>query len=48
MIEIHFFGKIQEEIMIFDEILGHLLILLFYRAQTRASDGLLRKNAIKF
>ena len=34
--------------MIFDEIRGHLLILLFYRALTRASEGLLRKKAIIF
>ena len=34
--------------MIFTEIRGHLLILLFYRDQTRASDVLLRKKAMKF
>ena len=28
----------------FDEIRGDLLILLFFRAQTRASKGPLRKN----
>ena len=33
---------------IFDEIRGHFLILPFYRALTRASEGLLRKKAIKF
>ena len=32
----------------FDEINGHLLTLSFYRALTRASEGLLRKKAIKF
>ena len=33
---------------IFDKIKGHLLILVFYRAQTRVSKALLRKKAIKF
>jgi len=33
---------------IFDEIRGYLLILPFYRALTRASEGLLFKKAIKF
>ena len=33
--------------MIFDEIRGHLVILPFYRAQTRDSHGPLRKAAIK-
>ena len=34
--------------MIFDEIRGHLVILSFYRAQTRNSEVSLRKKAIKF
>ena len=33
---------------IFDDIRGHFLILPFYRALTRASEGLLRKKAVKF
>ena len=33
--------------MIFDEIWGHLVILPFYRAQTRDFEGPLRKKAIK-
>ena len=33
---------------IFDEIREYLLILLFCRAPTRASDDLLKKKAIKF
>ena len=40
-------SKFREEKMIFDKIRGHLLILPFYRAQTRVSDGLLWKKAIK-
>ena len=39
--------KFHQERAIFDEIRGHLLILPFYRALTRASEGLLRKKAIK-
>ena len=34
--------------MIFDEIRGHLLILIFYMAQNRSSQGLFWKKAIKF
>ena len=34
--------------MIFGEIRGHLVVLQFYRAQTRDSDGPLRKRAIQF
>ena len=34
--------------MIFDEIRGHLLILLLYSAQTKASDEFVLKNAVKF
>ena len=33
--------------MIFDEIREHLVILSFYWAQTRHSDGPLRKSVIK-
>ena len=39
--------KFYEEVMIFDEIRGHSVILPFYRAQTRRSDGPLRKRAMK-
>ena len=41
-------AKFHQEKLIFDEVRGHLLILLFDRALTRASDGLLWKKAIKF
>ena len=43
-------ANFHQERTIFDEIRGHLLILIlpFYRALTRASEGLLQKNAIKF
>ena len=41
-------AKFRQEIMIFDEIRGHLLILPFYRALTRESKGLFWKKAIKF
>ena len=47
MIEINILAKFHQEKTIFDEIRGHLLILPFYRALTRAFDGLLRKKAIK-
>ena len=45
---IHVLAKFHEEILIFDEIRGHLVILPFYRAQTRDSEGPLRKRAIIF
>ena len=48
MIELNILAKFHQEKTIFDEIRGHLLILPFYRALTRASEGLLRKKAIKF
>ena len=38
-------AKFHQEITIFDEVRGHLLILLIYRALTRASEGLLREKA---
>ena len=41
-------AKFHEERTVFDEIRGRLLILPFYRALTRASEGLLRKKALKF
>ena len=41
-------GRVSGRKMIVKEIRGHLLILLFYRDQTRASDVLLRKKAMKF
>ena len=41
-------ARFHREITIFDEIRGQLLILPFYRALTRASEGLLLKKAIKF
>ena len=34
--------------MIFDEIRGHLVILPFYKIQTRDFESPLRKRAIKF
>ena len=40
-------GKFHQQRTIFDKIRGHLLILPFYKALTRASDSLLRKKAIK-
>ena len=40
--------KFHQEETFFDEIRGHLLILPFYRALLRASEGLLREKAIKF
>ena len=36
---IHVLAKSHEEILIFDEIRGHLGILQFYRVQTRDSEG---------
>ena len=48
IIKIHILAKFHEKIMIFGEIRGHLVILPFYRAQTRDSYGPLRKKAIKF
>ena len=41
-------AKFHQEQTIFDDIRGYLLILLFYRALTRASKGLLRKKDMKF
>ena len=38
-IELHILAKFHEEMINFDEIRGHLLILPFYRAQTRAFEG---------
>ena len=46
--KIHVLANFYEEILIFDEIRGHLVILQFYRAWTRDSEGLLRKRAILF
>jgi len=37
IIKIHILAKFHEKIMIFGEIRGHLVILPFYRAQTRDS-----------
>ena len=48
IIKIHILAKFHEKIMIFGEIRGHLVILPFYRAQTRDFYGPLRKKAIKF
>ena len=48
IIKINILAKFHHEKTIFDEIRGHLLILPFYRALTRASEGLLREKAIKF
>ena len=48
IITTHVLAKVHEEIMIFEEVRGHLVILLFYRAQTRDSEGPLRKRAIIF
>ena len=48
IIKIHILAKFHDEIMIFEGIRGHLVILPFYRAQTRDSEGPLRKKAIKF
>ena len=48
IIKIHVLVKFHEEIMIFVEIRGHLVILSFYRAQTGYSKGCLRKRAIEF
>ena len=45
--KINILAKFHHEKTIFDEIRRHLLFLLFYRALTRAPDGLLRKKAIK-
>ena len=41
-------AQFHREKTIFYKIRGHLLILLFYRALTRAFEGLLWKKAIKF
>ena len=48
VIKMNILAKFHQERTNFDEIRGHLLILPFYRALTRASEGLLRKKAIKF
>ena len=48
IIKIHILAKFHEKMMILGEIRGHLVILPFYRAQTRDSYGPLRKKAIKF
>ena len=45
VIEIHVLAKFHEEIM---GRRGHLLILPFYRAQTRDTEGPFRKRAIQF
>ena len=47
-IKMNILANLYQEKIIFDEIRGHLLILPFYRALTRASEGLLLKKAIKF
>ena len=41
------FAKFHQQKTIFDEIRGHLRILLFYRSLTRAYKGRLRKKASK-
>ena len=41
-------AKCHQERTIFDEIRGHLLMLPFYRALTRASEGLFWKEAVRF
>ena len=41
-------AKFHQEKTNSNEIRGHLLILLFYRALTKAPEGLLRKKAIEF
>ena len=46
--KIHILAKFHEEMTIFDEIRGHLLIILPYRAQTKASEGPIKKKAIEF
>ena len=46
--KINILAKFRREKTIFDEIRGHLLILLYYRALTRVSRGLLCKKTIKF
>ena len=48
IIKIHVLANFHEDRMIFDEIIGHLVMLPFYRAQTRDSKGPLRKRAIEF
>ena len=40
-------ANFHQEQTIFDEIRGYLLIFLFYRALTRASEGLLLKKGYK-
>ena len=40
-------AKFHQEKTIFDEIRGHMLILLFFRALTRASEGRLQKKDVK-
>ena len=47
MFLLHVLATFYEE-MIFDEIRGYLVILPFYRAQTRASENPLRNRATKF
>ena len=39
-------AKSRQKRTIFDEIRGHLLILPFYRALTKASKGLRQKKAL--
>ena len=46
--KVHVFAKLHEEIMIVDEIRGHLVILPFYRAQPETLEGPPRKRAKKF
>ena len=48
IIKMHVLTKFNEEIMIFDDIREHLLILTFYMAQIRHSEVPLRKRAIEF
>ena len=46
--KIHILVMLHEKMIIFDEIIGHLLILPFYRDQARALEGTPRKKAMKF
>ena len=48
IIKIYVLAQFNDKIMIFDEIRGQLVILPFYRAQTRDSEILVRKRAVKF
>ena len=48
MTKINILAKFHEEMIIFDEIKGHLLILPFKRAQVRAPGTPLRNRQAKF